>query len=142
MPAPKNHRILTEEEKATRLMRSMLQRAEDGDLEAQYWLGACYATGDIVQKDESKAVEWYTKAAERGHAEAQYNLGTMVIQGEGTEKNFEKGIWWMEQAVANGSEYSAHVLSIFYREGLYGIKPSPERALYWNEKSGKYKEEV
>jgi uncharacterized protein len=121
-------------------LQSMLQLAEADDTEAQYWLGACYAMGDIVQKDNMKAVQWYTKAAEKGHAEAQYNLGTMIIQGEGTEKNLEKGIWWMEQAVANGYEYSAYVLSLFYHEGIYGINRNSELAQHWKEKSGTYKD--
>ena len=118
----------------------MLQRAESGNIEAQYWLGACYATGDIVEKDEEKAMEWYTKAAEKGYAEAQYNLGTIVIQGEGTEKDIEKGLWWMEQAFLNGYEYSAHVLAISYREGINGIKQDIGKAIYWNEKSGEFKD--
>jgi len=122
------------------IWESMLQRADEGDPSAEYWLGACYAIGDIVEKDESKAVHWYTRAAEKGHAEAQYNLGTMVIQGEGTEKNIEKGLWWMEQAFINGYEYSARVLCIFYREGLYGIEQDLEKAMYWNERSGEYKD--
>ncbi len=81
-----------------------------------------------------------TKRAEKGDAEAQYNLGLMTIIGDGTEKDLKKGIELMEQAAANGYELSAHVLSIIYREGMYGVKPSRAKAAAWNKKAGSFKE--
>ncbi len=63
----------------------------------------------------------------------------MVI-GEGTEKDLKKGLGWMEQAARNGYKLSAHVLSIIYREGMYGIKPSRVKAAAWNKKAGSFKE--
>ncbi len=82
------------------------------------------------------------KRAEKGDAEAQYNLGLMMVIGEGTEKDLKKGIEWMEQAVSNGHELSAHVLSIIYREGMYGMKPSRSKAAAWNKKAGSFKDRV
>lgn len=82
------------------------------------------------------------KRAEKGDAEAQHNLGLMMVIGEGMEKDLKKGIWWMEQAVANGYELSAHVLSIIYREGMYGVKPSRAKAAAWNKKAGSFKDRV
>ena len=79
------------------------------------------------------------KRAEKGDAEAQFNLGLMMVIGEGVEKDLKKGIEWMEQAATNGYELSAHVLSIIYREGMYGMKPSPSKAAYWNKKAGSFK---
>jgi TPR repeat protein len=78
------------------------------------------------------------KRAEKGDAEAQYNLGLMMVIGEGIEKDLQKGMEWMEQAVANGYELSAHVLAIIYREGMYGMKPSPSKAARWNKKAGSF----
>ena len=51
--------------------------AEQGDADAQYNLGVCYANGTGVEKDEQKAVEWYQKAAGQGHAKSQSNLGVL-----------------------------------------------------------------
>lgn len=78
------------------------------------------------------------KRAEKGDAEAQYNLGLMMVIGEGIEKDLKKGMEWMEQAAANGYELSAHVLAIIYREGMYGMKPSPSKAARWNKKAGSF----
>ncbi len=83
-----------------------------------------------------------TKRAENGNAEAQYNLGLMMVIGEGIKKDLKKGIWWMEQAAANGYELSAHVLSIIYREGMYGVKPNSSKAAAWNKKAGSFKDRV
>ena len=142
MPNTQYKRKLSLKQVQTRL-RSLTTRAKKGDVSAQCELAAFYATDeDFGLKDEAKAVQWYTKAAESGDAEAQYNLGLMIVIGEGTEKDLKKGIRWMEQAVANGYELSAHVLSIIYREGMYGIKPNRAKAASWNKKAGSFKDKV
>ena len=52
-----------------------LKKAQQGDPEAQFNLGWCYANGQGVKQDWQKAVEWYTKAAEQGLAEASRQFG-------------------------------------------------------------------
>jgi TPR repeat protein len=44
-------------------------------------LGACYANGQGVAKDEVEAVKWWRKAAEQNEAEAQYELGNFYANG-------------------------------------------------------------
>lgn len=137
----KQYKTSTSLKQAKTHLRSLTTRAKRGNVSAQRELGAFYATDEeFGLKDEAEAVRWYTKAAERGDAEAQYNLGLMVLIGEGTEKDLKKGIGWMEQAAANGYELSAHVLSIIYREGMYGVKPSRAKAASWNKKAGSFKD--
>jgi len=45
-------------------------KAEQGDAEAQFNVGACYDNGTGVGKDEAEAVKWYRKAAQQGLASA------------------------------------------------------------------------
>jgi TPR repeat protein len=45
--------------------------AEQGNAEAQYYLGVSYDIGEGVSQDKIEAVKWYRLAAEQGHAEAQ-----------------------------------------------------------------------
>lgn len=53
---------------------------------AQYVLGALYYNGDkIVQKDVSKALEWYTLASNQGMPDAQYELSKIYYHGEDGE---------------------------------------------------------
>ena len=79
--------------------------AENGDIEAQYWLGffySCYAHSYAynneniygVKQNWKKSIEWYTKAAGRGHVGAQYTLGMHYAEGEGVEENWQKAIEW------------------------------------------------
>lgn len=49
--------------------------AEQGDAQAQCYLGRCYKDGLGVEADKNTAIEWYKKAAEQGDAEAQCELG-------------------------------------------------------------------
>ncbi|MCD8070178.1 MAG: hypothetical protein LUE08_02175 [Akkermansiaceae bacterium] len=50
------------------------EAAEQGNAEAQYRLGECYAEGEGVEKDVKEAVRWWRKAADQGHAEARMAL--------------------------------------------------------------------
>jgi len=59
--------------------------AEQGDADAQFNLGVCYATGTGVLRDESEAVRLYRQSAEQGHAYAQYNLGVCYATGTGVQ---------------------------------------------------------
>jgi TPR repeat protein len=118
---------------------SLLHRAgELGSVDAQYLLGALYATDyddELLEKNEAEAVKWYSKAAEQGNGEAQYNLATMYLNGEGTEKDTNRGISLLEQAVSNGYDYAADRLSDIYRSGHFGIICNSEKANYWRDKA-------
>lgn len=46
---------------------------------AAYDLGFCYANGEGVPKNNSKAIEWYKKAALKGVAQAEYALAYMYF---------------------------------------------------------------
>ena len=39
---------------------------QQGDADAQFELGFCYANGKGVEQDQAEAVSWYRKAAEQG----------------------------------------------------------------------------
>lgn len=48
--------------------------AENGNAEAQYTLGLCYANGDVVPQDFKKAYYWHNKAADQGHKDAIWEI--------------------------------------------------------------------
>ena len=56
----------------------LVSKAEAGDSQAQCNLGWCYETGTGVEKDEKKAVRWYTKSAEQGVAGARTLLALLL----------------------------------------------------------------
>lgn len=74
-------------EREVRKVLDCLEKAGQGDAEAQFNLGLCYAKGEGVEKDDSRAVTWYRKSAEHGYAEAQLNLARCYYGGEGVAKD-------------------------------------------------------
>ena len=48
--------------------------AEQGDADAQGFLGECYEYGGGVVKDLTEAIKWYRKAAARGNEDAKKRL--------------------------------------------------------------------
>lgn len=57
------------------------------NLRAQFYLGTCYDLGRGVDKNMSKAFNWYMKAAKSGMMEAQYNIGFFYTEGEIVEQD-------------------------------------------------------
>lgn len=55
-------------------MMKCRKAAEQGEADAQYRLGTCYANGDGVETNEAEALKWYHKAAEQGHKGAKGQL--------------------------------------------------------------------
>lgn len=55
--------------------------ADNGELEAQFWLGEMYLSGMGVPQDLSESVRWYRKAAEQGDAEAQHRMARFYWRG-------------------------------------------------------------
>ena len=80
--------------------------AEQGDADAQYNLGWCYANGEGVEKDFTQAVAWWHKAAEQGHAVAQYNMGVCYYK---EKENFQAVYWW-RKAARQGNEMAQQAL--------------------------------
>ena len=55
-------------------IEDVVKKAEQGNPNAQYFLGAMCDQGNGVAQDKKKAFEWYTKAAAQGNKKAQENL--------------------------------------------------------------------
>ena len=95
-------------DKATELYKlafpGLATLAEQGDSDAQRYLGCCYEYGDGVTKDLAKAVEWYRKSAEQGNADAQCNLGYCYEKGRGVTKNIKTALQWYRKAAAQGND--------------------------------------
>ena len=73
---------LYDKNKHEEAFKMFCQLAEEGDAESLYTVGLMYHTGDCVEKNMEKAVEYYQKSAELNHAGAQYFLGLCYFNGD------------------------------------------------------------
>ena len=96
--------------------------AEQGDDDAQFWLGLMYDKGNGVPQNYKTAIKWYTYSANQGDANAQNNLGQMYRLGEGTPVNYQTAVKWYRLAAEQGSDRSQFNLGISYLRGEGVIK--------------------
>ena len=84
--------------------------ADQGDLDAMYYLALCYEHGRGTDKDSAGAAAIYQKAAELGHAPSQWNLAVCYLNGEGRERDEIQGYMWAYQAADQGNELAINGL--------------------------------
>ena len=63
-------------------LMSLFNKAQNGDIEAQFTLGQCFLAGDGVEEDSEIAASMFAEAANAGHTEAQYMYGLMNRYGQ------------------------------------------------------------
>ena len=92
--------------------------AEQGYALAQCNLGASYAKGWGVEKDDAQAVAWYRRSAEQGNAKAQRNLGVMYKNGRGVPKDWKAAAHWLRIAIISAKTQSNQELADIARDEL------------------------
>ena len=105
---------------------------------AQNTLGIMYRHGFGVEKDDKKAVEWYTRAAMNGNADAQFNLGLSYEKGRGIKKDDAKALEWYLKAAEQ--QYAPAELNIgyLYDEGMSIWHRDRQKALYWYRRAARH----
>lgn len=79
-----------------------MPKAQQGDVEAQNYLGIQYTLGLGVEKNYKEALNWYEKAAKAGFPDAQRNYGDMFHYGKGVPQDFYKAFVWYFAASQQG----------------------------------------
>ncbi len=74
----------------------------NGKAEDQFKYGQMYEEGNGVDRDYTKALNWYHRAADQKHREAQFKLGVMYANGLGVEKNVDRARSWLLAAATQG----------------------------------------
>ena len=85
-------------------MREWRALAEQGDADAQDFIGTLYFEGWGVPKDYTKARQWWKKAATQGSASAQSDLGLLYAKGLGGTQDLVQAYMWYSLAAGNGYE--------------------------------------
>ena len=99
--------------------------AEQGHVEAQAHLAACYYWERGVKSNYEEAFKWFSKAAKSNKSPySEGILGGMYLSGFGTKKDPVEALkWYRKSAAANRSEW-LNGLAYMYRNGV-GVEKDP-----------------
>jgi localization factor PodJL len=117
--------------------KSLIARAEAGDVAAQFDLAVRYAEGRSGAHDYELAAKWYSKAAQQGHAIAQYRLALLYEKGLGVAKDMERAKELYQRAAERGNVRAMHNLGVLAAEGADG-KPNYTSAALWFAQAAEY----
>lgn len=102
--------------------------ADQGDIEAQFALGAIYTNGSqLIPANKSESIKWFRMAAEGGHTISQYNLGNAYERGHGVEKSDQQAVVWWQKAAEKGHSPAQFNLGTHYVFGR-GVKQDIQQA--------------
>ncbi len=97
--------------------KGLPERAENGDHEAQYWLGVCYEEGRGVRQDDTMAVAWL-QAAEQENDRAQVALARLALNA-GDRDSAER---WLRKAAKRDNPSAKKLLAELFPEKEAGEK--------------------
>ena len=78
--------------------------AERGDVQAEFFLGDLYLSGNGVPQDYAQALKWSRAAAEHGSTAAQFTLGKMYELGLGVPQDYVQAHVWYNLSAYSGDE--------------------------------------
>ncbi len=113
-------------------LKVWLDKAKEGDAEAQTYVGEIYEKGLGLTPDYGLAHEWYTRAAASGHTRAKINLGNIYEQGLGVPVDKVTALNWYRQASGFGDGID-YVSSLNVRAEDQAQEIVAERAVYYEE---------
>lgn len=116
-------------------LETVQAKADAGDVNAQFELGAMYHDGHGVAKDFAKARQWFEKSAAQNDSRAQFNLGVMYYTGEDVKQDYKKARDWFEKAAAQTNTRALFNLGVMYYRGE-GVTVDYEKALDYFTRSG------
>jgi TPR repeat protein len=126
-------------------LNTLRQRAEQGNAEAQLFLGEAYFFGDnvpenyraavrrflpsyekapfrLAEQDYKEAVKWFRLAAEKGNADAQFFLGQSYFFGDGVSQDSTEAVKWFRLAAEQGLAEAQFSLGLACVEDKESIK--------------------
>ena len=120
---------------ANRQPNLLLAKAEKGDAQSQFELGAALSLGKFgVAQDYEEAVRWLRKAAEQNFAPAQNHMGVCYHDGLGLTINYEEAVKWFRKAAEQGDADAQCNLGTRYLRGE-GVATNLVEAVSWYHKA-------
>lgn len=114
----------------------LIDRAHNGDVNAQSYVAHIYSSGKTGEQDYQKARYWYKKVATHRTADAKIKghanllLGLLYNSGKGGAQNYQQAMKCFRTAAKQGY-YDAHIsIGNMYAQGQ-GVHKDYEKALFW-----------
>ncbi|HEU5336608.1 MAG TPA: PilZ domain-containing protein [Terriglobales bacterium] len=115
-------------------LQKLRQLAERGDADAQFELGAKYATGEGTAQDYAQAVNWFRRAADAGQVLAAATLAAYYRAGQGVSRDDVSAYTWSAIARQEGDLASKHRLAVLRsRMTRAQISQAEARAAAWQQ---------
>lgn len=86
--------------------------AEQGNVNAMFFLANRYKNGEGVAQNLSQSFSWYLKAAQKGAAAAQLNVGQMYALGRGVQQDLAQAKLWLQKAARQGDNRASYNLAL------------------------------
>jgi len=102
--------------------------AEQGNAEAQLYLGKMYMMGQGVLKDQDQAAKWFKASASQGNADAQFFLGAYYLL---PHRNIPEGVKWLRLSADQGQQDAQLLLGKSYLQGDKDLPRDPVQAEMW-----------
>ncbi len=125
-----------------------LKAAQNGNIEAMYWLGEGYHAyaKDMLEEDPTEAktyfehaFRWLEQAAKLKHPAALLELSSLYRSGNGVKKDVKKSVELVEQSAKLGEVQAMRDLACIYEHGL-GVDIDLTKADEWANQAEKLDE--
>tara|TARA_B110000971_G_scaffold218257_1_gene256703 strand:+ start:1264 stop:1998 length:735 start_codon:yes stop_codon:yes gene_type:complete len=117
-------------------LRALLPLANQGNSEAQTYIGLLYEKGLGVTQSYTEAIGWYEKAGAQDSYKAQHSLGMLYFTGEGVSLDYAAAYEWFVRASDQDFPPSLYMLGLLYHQG-HGIDADFDKARTWFLKSAR-----
>jgi peptidoglycan hydrolase-like protein with peptidoglycan-binding domain len=108
----------------------LLRAAQHGSAQSAFNVGVMYERGFVVERDSTRAVEWYRKAADANWPMAKHHLALMLRDGKGAPRNAPETVELLRAASRQGLAVSMFTLGDIYERGDV-LPKDPAMALAW-----------
>ena len=102
--------------------------AEQGNADAQFFLGKMYLAGQGVLKDVNRSIKLFTASAAQGNAEAQLFLGSYYLL---PHLDIAEGLKWLRFSAEQGNQDAQLLLGKSYIEGNRELPRDPVQGVMW-----------
>lgn len=100
--------------------------AEQGNAEAQSWMGEAFYYGNGVSRDMVEAEKWHLLAAKQSDKYSQRVIGIINL----SKKNYDTATHWLKLSAEQNDAFSQYKVCTLYNEGL-GVPQDYKEAMIW-----------